>query len=331
MNRNFDVTAIGSAIVDVIAAVDDQFLLKHNIAKGVMTLVDEFRAQTLLEVLENPREVGGGSAANTMAGLASLGARGAFEGKIKDDRLGHAFNASMTDLGVHYTTPMAKSGPSTASCVIAVSPDGQRSMSTYLGANREFSAEDVDVEQVADAQILYIEGYLWDAPLAKDACFKAMSAAKRAGTKVAFTLSDPFLVGRYRDEFLQLLRDGTLDIVFANQEEAKSLFEVEEFDRVLQAMRAWHGVAAITRSAEGCVIAQNDEVHVIDAAPVERVVDTTGAGDQFAAGFLYGMTHGRSLADSGRLGALTAAEIISHYGARPEVSLKTLATKAGLL
>jgi sugar/nucleoside kinase (ribokinase family) len=305
--------------------------LKHNIAKGVMTLIDDFRAQTLQEAMIGAREIGGGSAANTMAGLASLGARGAFEGKVKDDRLGHAFNKSMTDLGLHYTTSMAASGPSTAFCLIAVTPDGQRSMNTYLGAAREFSIADVDIDQIAQSQVLYIEGYLWDAPLAKEASLKAMEAAKKAGTKVAFTLSDPFLVGRYRGEFLKLLDDGMVDIVFANQDEAKSLYEVEEFDSVLQRMRAWHGIAAITRSAEGCVIAQKNEVHVIDAHPVERVVDTTGAGDQFAAGFLYNLTHGRSLADCGRLGALAAAEVISHYGARPEVSLKTLATSAGLL
>lgn len=331
MSKTFDVTTIGSAIVDIIAGVDDEFLLTHNIAKGVMTLVDEHRAHVLQEALGEHREIAGGSAANTMAGLASLGARGAFQGKVKADRLGTVFKAGMTELGVHYTTKMAHGGPATGSCLIAVTEDGQRSMNTYLGANREFSSLDLDADQIAAAQILYIEGYLWDAPLAKEASLKAIAAAKKAGTKVAFTLSDPFLVGRYRDEFLALLKNGSLDIVFANQEEAKSLFEVEDFDAVLQAMRSWHGVAALTRSAQGCVVASKDEVHVISAEPVSQVIDTTGAGDQFAAGFLYALTHGRGLGDCGRLGALAAAEVISHYGARPETPLRVLAAQGGLI
>ncbi len=325
MAKTYDVTTIGSAIVDIIATVDEEFLLAHDVARGVMTLVDEARAHRLQMALPEKREIAGGSAANTMAGLASLGARGVFAGKVKADRLGQVFHASMTGLGVHYTTPMAKGGPATGSCLIAVTPDGQRSMSTYLGANREFSASDLNEADVAAAEILYIEGYLWDAPLAKEASIRGMRAAKKAGTKIAFTMSDPFLVDRYRGEFLDMIKDGTLDIVFANEEEAKSLFQVESFDDVFQAMRGWHGTAALTRSEKGCVIAQKDEVHVIDAAPVLRVVDTTGAGDQFAAGFLYGVTHKLSLADSGRLGSLAAAEVISHYGARPEVSLKKLA------
>ncbi len=331
MEKAFHVATIGSAIVDVIAAVDEQFLLTHNIAKGVMTLIDEFRAQTLHNAFTKPVEIAGGSAANTMAGLASLGARGAFSGKVKADRLGQVFSESMTGLGVHYTTAMAPDGPSTACCLIAVTPDGQRSMNTYLGAARELPASDIDMRQIADAEVLYIEGYLWDAPPAKEASIKAMAAAKKAKTKVAFTLSDPFLVGRYRDEFLALLREEKIDILFANEEEAKSLFEVESFDEVLQRFHSWHGVAALTRSAKGCVIARRTEVHVIDAAPVARVVDTTGAGDQFAAGFLYGFTHKRPLADCGRIGALAAAEVISHYGARPEVPLRKLVSNAGLI
>jgi sugar/nucleoside kinase (ribokinase family) len=330
MAHSYDVVGLGSAIVDVLAPVDDQFLLAHNVAKGVMTLIDEYRAEQLHSALGNPREIAGGSVANTMAGLASLGGRGVFEGKVKQDRLGQVFAASLKNLGVHYSTKPASAGPSTAMCLIAVTPDGERSMNTYLGASRELSTHDVDEKEIASAAVLYVEGYLWDAPRAKEACLKAIKAARRAGTKVAFTLSDPFVVGRYRSEFREIL--GDLDIIFANEDEAKALFEVETFDTVLQAARtSWHGIAALTRSEKGCVIAQGDEVHVVDAWPLERVVDTTGAGDQFAAGFLYALTHGRGLAHCGKLAVLCAAEVISHYGARPETSLRALATKAGLI
>ncbi|HEV2562063.1 MAG TPA: adenosine kinase [Rhizomicrobium sp.] len=324
MSQLYDVTGVGNAIVDVIAATDDDFLLEHNVAKGVMTLIDEFRAHQLLEALPQTQEIAGGSAANTMAGLASLGGKGLFVGKVKEDRLGESFAEGLRAIGVHYDTAMAKDGPQTACCLIAVTPDGQRSMNTYLGAAREIAPGDIDEKAIAASKVLYIEGYLWDQPEAKAAITKAMAAAKHAGRKVAFTLSDPFCVSRWRDEFRELL-ETKIDILFANEHEAQALFEVEAFDDILQAVRPWHGVAALTRSALGCVIAKGDEVHVLDAEPVERVVDTTGAGDQFAAGFLYGFTHGKSLRDSGRLGAIAAAEVISHYGARPDVNLRALA------
>jgi sugar/nucleoside kinase (ribokinase family) len=321
---------MGNAIVDVIAPASDAFLLEHSIAKGVMTLIDEHRAESLYAAFNEPREIAGGSAANTMAGLASLGGTGLFVGKVKNDRLGRSFSQGMKEIGVHYATKMAKSGPATACSLIAVTPDGHRSMNTYLGASRELAPADVDEAAIAAASILYIEGYLWDAPDAKTAIAKAIRAAKRAGTKIAFTLSDPFCVGRYREEFVALLHSD-LDILFANEDEAKALFEVEDFDHVFQAMRPWPGIAALTRSEKGCVAVQGDEVHVIEAVPVKRVIDTTGAGDQYAAAFLYGLTHGKGLADCGRLGSLAAAEVISHYGARPEVSLKALAADTGLL
>jgi sugar/nucleoside kinase (ribokinase family) len=330
MSEAFDVAGIGNAIVDVLAPVTDEFLLRHNVAKGVMTLIDEFRAQQLYDAFgDGVAEIAGGSAANTMAGLASLGGNGVFIGKVKNDRLGESFAESLNGLGVRFTTAMAVDGPSTACCLIAVTREGQRSMSTYLGASREISPADVDEATVASSAVLYIEGYLWDQPEAKAAIEKAITAAKAAHRRVALTLSDPFCVGRYREEFRALM-DTRVDILFANEEEAKALFEVEAFDDALQALQSWHGIAALTRSEKGCVIAAKRDVHVLDAHPVARVVDTTGAGDQFAAGFLYGLTHEKHLADCGRLGALAAAEVISHYGARPELSLKEMAADAGL-
>ena len=327
MARSFDVIAMGNAIVDVIAPVDDDFLLTHKIAKGMMTLIDEYRANHLYNAFSERREVAGGSAANTMAGLASLGARGMFVGKVKADRLGKSFADSLRGISVRFTTAPASDGPSTACSLIAVAPDGQRSMNTYLGAARELSPADIEAEDIAAADILYIEGYLWDAQSAKAASRKAIAIAKESGTKVAFTLSDPFCVGRYREEFLELM-ENDLDIVFANEEEAKALFEVDTFDEVLQQMERWGGIAALTRSEKGCVAVHGSEVHVIDAAPVTQVIDTTGAGDQFAAGFLYGLVRGKGLGVCGRLGALAAGEIISHYGARPETPLEVLAAAA---
>ena len=329
MPQKYDVAGLGNAIMDVIAAVDDQFLLDHGIAKGAMTLIDEFRAQELHKALADSVQVPGGSAANTMAGIASLGGRAVFLGKVHDDVLGRRFGESLNGLGVDYTTKRAMGGSSTASSMIAVTPDGQRSMNTYLGACREMTPEDVDVGEVAAAKILYIEGYLWDTDAAKEASRKAMRAAKDAGAQIALSLSDSFCVGRFRDEFLDLMQHR-LDIIFANEDEAKSLFETEDFDIVLEHMKAWGGLAAITRSEKGCVVIKGQEVHAVPAKPVTKVVDTTGAGDQFAAGFLFGLTRGKDLAACGKLGALAAAEVISHYGPRPDVPLKDLAAKDGL-
>jgi sugar/nucleoside kinase (ribokinase family) len=329
MAHTFDVAGLGNAIVDVLAPVEETFLLDHAIAKGVMTLIDEHRASALHGALHDTREVAGGSGANTMAGFASLGGRGVYQGKVKQDRLGEAFRASMKDTGVHYTIPSATDGPSTALCVIAVTPDEQRSMSTYLGAAREFSVDDLNEEEIASSSITYIEGYLWDPPKAREACIAAMEIAHKHGNKVAFAMSDPFLIGRYGDEFRKRL--DSFDIIFANEDEALALFEVERFDDVLQRAKAWGGTAALTRSEKGCVIARGGEAHVIDAWPVKKVLDTTGAGDQFAAGFLYGLTHGKGLADCGRIAGICAAEVIAHYGARPEVALRGLVSAAGLI
>jgi sugar/nucleoside kinase (ribokinase family) len=330
MAETYDVAGIGNAIVDIIAGTDDQFLLDHKIAKGVMTLIDDFRAGQLVAALAGAREVSGGSTANTMAGLASFGGKGLFIGKVKSDRLGISFAEDLKRIGVTFETAMAKDGPSTACCVIAVTPDGQRSMSTYLGACRELDPADIDEAAVAAAAITYIEGYMWDADGSKAAIRRAIAAARSAGRQVAMTLSDPFCVGRFRAEFLDLMK-GDIDILFANEAEITALYEADGFDSALQHVRDWHGLAALTRSEKGCVVvAPNGEVHVIDAEPVAKVVDTTGAGDAFAAGFLYGLSRGLDLRACGRLGAIAAAEIISHYGARPEQSLKALAAKAGI-
>ena len=330
MKETYDVIGIGNAIVDVIFAASDEFLLKHQIAKSVMTLIDEFRAARLVAAAENAKERSGGSAANTMAGLASFGAKTCFVGKVKSDRLGLSFAEDLKHIGVHFDTAMAEDGPSTACCVVAVTPDGHRSMSTYLGACRELTPDDIDPKKAGAASFLYIEGYMWDDERSKAAIRKAIAAAKGASRKIAFTLSDPFCVGRYRDEFLHLMK-ADIDILFANEEEAKALFEVDSFAPALEAARAWHGLAVMTRSEKGCVVADpSGAVHVQKAEPVAKVLDTTGAGDQFAAGFLYGLSQGRALPDCARLGAIAAAEVISHYGARPEHSLKRLASQAGL-
>jgi sugar/nucleoside kinase (ribokinase family) len=325
MARLYDVVGMGNAIVDVLAPVDDAFILTHQLAKNAMMLIDEFRAEQLYKAFGERIEAAGGSAANTMAGLASFGARGKFIGKVKADRLGQAFAASLLAGGTNFDTPPAKDGPSTACSLIAVPPDGGRAMNTYLGASRELGPDDIREDDIAGAEVLYIEGYLWDSEVSKAASRKAIAIAKETGTKVAFTLSDSFCVGRYRDDFLQLLEDD-LDIVFANEEEAKSLFEVDAFDGALQRFKEWSGIAALTRSEKGCVAVGGGEVHIVDAAPVTKVLDTTGAGDQFAAGFLFGQARGKSLAQSGKLGALAAAEVISHFGARPEASLAKLAS-----
>lgn len=330
MPQKYDVAGLGNAIMDVIAAVDDDFLLEHAIAKGAMTLIDEFRAQELHKALGKSVQEAGGSAANTMAGLASLGARAVFLGKVRDDDLGKRFGESLRSLGVDFTTVPANGGSATASSMIAVTPDGQRSMNTYLGACREMTPDDVAADEVAEARILYIEGYLWDAEAAKEASRKAIRAAKTAHAKVALSLSDSFCVGRFRAEFLELMQ-RELDILFANEDEAKSLFETEDLAVVEQKLKEWGGLAVVTRSEKGCVVMRGPERHAVAAHPVTKVVDTTGAGDLFAAGFLFGLIRGKTLADCGRLGGLAAAEVISHYGARPEKSLKQLAADAGLI
>lgn len=329
MTKKYDVLGLGNAIVDVLAPVDDAFVLSHQVVKNAMMLIDEFRAEQLYKAFGAKVEVAGGSVANSMAGLASFGGRGKFVGKVKQDRLGAAFAESLIANGTDFDTVPASEGPSTACCLIAVPPDAQRAMNTFLGASRWLGPDDITEADVAASEIVYIEGYLCDSEISLEAAHKAAAIAKQTGTKIAITLSDAFCVGRYRDVFLKFLDE--VDILFANEEEIKSLFEVESFDEALQRVRAWTGIAALTRGSLGCVVVGGGEVHVVDAVPPTQLLDTTGAGDQFAAGFLYGLSTGRGLADCGRLGALAASEAISHFGSRPDANLSDLARDAGLI
>jgi sugar/nucleoside kinase (ribokinase family) len=323
-NATFDVVGIGNAIVDVLSHTTDEALDTLGLAKGAMTLVDAARAEELYRAMGPAVEVSGGSAANTIAGLASLGGRGAFVGKVSDDQLGRIFRHDIQAAGVAFETPPCNAGGApTARCLIFVTPEGQRTMQTHLGACVELGPEDIDPALVARAKVTYLEGYLWDPPRAKEAFRKAAAIAHEAGRKVALSLSDPFCVGRHRAEFRELVREH-IDILFANEVELCALWEVEDFDAALQATRGQCAVAALTRSEKGSVVLTDGEFHIVDAAPVDRVVDTTGAGDLYAAGFLFGYTNGRDLYDCGRIGSLAAAEVISHIGARPERPLKEL-------
>ena len=319
----FDVIGLGNAIVDVIARADDGFLAQHGIAKGGMTLIDAHRAKVLEDALADTTIVPGGSAANTIAGIASLGGEGAFIGRVHADWLGEGFAAGTQQIGVHFDTPAATEGAPTARSVILVTPDGQRSMNTYLGASVELDEGDIDAATIGAAKILYVEGYLWDAPAAKQAVLKAFEAAHAQGRQVSITLSDSFCVHRYRDEFRDLVRNR-IDILFGNEAEIKALYQVESFDEAMAAVRREARIAVLTRSEKGSVVIKGSETWAVPASPAARIVDTTGAGDLYAAGFLFGFTHGKPLAECARLGGVAAAEIISHVGARPEQALREL-------
>ncbi|SKA00317.1 Sugar or nucleoside kinase, ribokinase family [Enhydrobacter aerosaccus] len=319
----FDVLGIGNAIVDVISHADDAFLSRHKLAKGSMMLIDEARADALYADMGPGIEVSGGSCGNTMAGVASFGGKGAYIGKVRNDQLGTVFAHDLRSIGVAFDTPQAQSGPATARCLILVTPDAQRTMNTFLGACTGLGPNDIDPKLVGGAQVTYVEGYLWDAPEAKKAVLKAFDAAHAAGRLVSITLSDAFCVDRYRDEFRALIRDK-VDILFGNESEIKSLYQVDSFEAALEATRKEAKIAALTRSEKGSIVVKGNETHAVPAAPVAKVVDTTGAGDLYAAGFLYGFTHGKPLAECARLGGIAAAEIISHVGARPETPLKGL-------
>ena len=321
----FALCGIGNAIVDVIARADDAFLERHRLKKGTMRLVVAAQAEALYEDMGPGVEMSGGSAANTVAGFAALGGRAAFIGKVAADELGRVFAHDIRALGIHYATPPAPAPATTARSLILVTPDAQRTMNTYLGASRMLDEADVDEQTVASAEILYLEGYLWDPPGAKRAFRKAIRIAKQAGRKVAFTLSDPFCVSRHRAEFMELLEQ--VDILFANEEEAKTLFKVDSAEAARDAfVELGRPLVALTRSEKGSWLIDGGAraVHEIPAEAPKGVVNRTGAGDLYAAGLLYGLTHGYSLPRAGRLAARVAGEVISHYGARPEADLKTL-------
>jgi adenosine kinase len=330
MPATYDVLGIGNAIVDVIARTEDDFLLKHGMNKGGMMLIDEPRAEAIYASMGQATQSSGGSAANTIAGVASFGVRAAFVGKVKDDAPGKAFTHDIRAIGVTYTTKPAADGPSTARCYVLVTPDGERTMNTYLGAAQNLTPADLDEAQIAAAEVTYLEGYLWDPPQAKEAFRKAAEIAHKAEKTVALTLSDAFCVGRYRDEFLNLMRTGAVDLVFANEAELKSLYETSDFDSAVTALRNDVKLAAVTRSEKGCVVISRESNEAVHAAPIEKFVDATGAGDLFAAGFLVGLARGQDHRTAAQLGALAAAEVIQHLGARPETSLKALAEQNGL-
>ncbi|MBX6424375.1 MAG: adenosine kinase [Variibacter sp.] len=328
--QTYDVLGIGNAIVDVIARAEDDFLVRHGMRKGTMTLIDEARAHAIYDAMGPAVEISGGSAANTVVGLASLGARAAFCGKVKRDLLGEVFTHDIRAAGVTYTTPPAADGPATARCYIFVTPDGERTMHTYLGAAQHLRPSDIDAELVAAAGIVYLEGYLWDPEDAKAAFRKAADVAHAAGRRVALTLSDSFCVDRWREEFLDLVRSRTVDLLFANESELKALYQTADFDSAVAALRTDAALAVVTMSERGSLIITRERTQTVPAFPVARVVDTTGAGDLFAAGFLYGLARGSDLEAAARLGALAAAEVIQHLGARPETSLRALAEENGL-
>src|SRR6266516_1426568 len=320
---------MASARFDVIARTDDGFLAQQKMRKGTMQLIDEARAAKLYDAMGPAVEVSGGSAADTIVGVASLGARAAFIGKVKDDELGRVFAHDIRAAGVAFATPPASAGPSTACCYVLVTPDGERTMNTYLGAAQDLHPNDIDADAITAAQIIYLEGYLWDPPRAKEAFLKAAKIAHAAERDVALTLSDAFCVDRYRLEFLELIRAGTVDLVFANERELHSLYETADFDTALNALRSDARLAVVTRSEKGCLVVTREQTQAIPASPVERLVDATGAGDLFAAGFLTGLSRGADYRNAARLGALVAAEVIQHLGAQPETSLKALAQENG--
>jgi sugar/nucleoside kinase (ribokinase family) len=329
-SAKYDVLAIGNALFDVLVRAEDDFLVKHGMAKGGMALIDEARAAAIYADMGQATEMSGGSAANTIVGLASFGARTAYVGKVKDDQIGKLYSHDIRAAQVAFETSAASDGPATGCSYILVTPDGERTMNTYLGAAQDLGPADIDPIQIAGSAIVYLEGYLWDPKNAKDAFLKASKIAHDAKRQVALTLSDAFCVDRYRDEFLELMRSGTVDLIFANESELHSLYQTADFDTALKQLALDVKLGVVTRSEKGCAVVEKDNVTLVPAAKIDNLVDTTGAGDLFAAGFLFGLVRKSGYENAGRLGALAAAEVIQHIGARPQVSLKDLAQQNGL-
>ncbi|MGH7388427.1 MAG: adenosine kinase [Candidatus Rokuibacteriota bacterium] len=324
MSGEIDVIGVGNALVDVLSHESDEFLRRHGLTKGSMQLIDEARARALYGAMGPAIEISGGSAANTIVGVASFGGRAQYVGKVRDDQLGEVFAHDLRSTGVGYDTPVATGGPATGRCLIMVTPDAQRTMNTFLGASVQLGPADVDRDLIGRARILYLEGYLFDPPQAQEAFRVAAGRARATGRRVALTLSDPFCVDRHRGAFRALV-DRYVDVLFANEAEICSLYETDDFDAALRQVRRRGRIAALTRSARGSVVVAGDEIHVIAAQPIDALVDTTGAGDLYAAGFLFGLSRDYDLASCGRLGSLAAAEVISHVGARPLTPLAKLA------
>ena len=319
-----DVVALGHPLVDVLTHESDDVVARSGVERGAMTMVDAARSDEIYALLSPARETSGGSAANTTVGVASFGGTSAFIGRIADDTFGKVFAHDLRAAGVEYDVAPATDGSPTGRCLVIVAADAERTMCTYLGAGAEIDVKDVDADRISGAAVTYLEGYLWDGPEAKDAVRRAASLAKAAGRKVAFTLSDPFCVERHRDEFRTLVA-SSIDVLFANEDEITMLYQADSFDEAARLAARDCEIAVLTRGAQGSVVVSGSERHDIAAVPIERVVDTTGAGDLYAAGFLFGLTHGRDLATCGALGALGASEVISHLGPRPDVVLAELA------
>ena len=325
-----DVVAIGNAIVDVIARTDDAFLAEHALSKGGMQLIDAATADLLYAQMGPAMEVSGGSAANTLAGLAAFGKKCGFVGQTADDKLGQVFAHDIRALGVKYDTPARTDGPPTAQCLVLVTPDAQRTMNTFLGASQHLPADALDPALIASAAILYLEGYLWDPEEPRRAMRTAIDIARKADRKVAFTLSDGFVIERHRFDFMEMIDAGLIDILFSNEAEIQSLAQVKGFENAVKAIAPKVPLLVSTRSEKGAIAVHQGERHEVYAAPVSDVIDTTGAGDLFAAGFLAAFVEGQDIGQCLKLGAVAAAEVISHYGARPEKDLKTLRRAAGL-
>ena len=325
----YGLVTIGNAIVDILAPSTEDFVAGQagkGMARGAMNLVDAKRALELYDAMGAATEASGGSAGNTIACYASFGGTGAYIGKVGADQLGEIFRHDLKSIGVTHNTPPVTNGTPTARCMILITPDGERTMNTYLGACVELSPADIDEQLIRSSAVTYLEGYLFDPPLAMEAFYKAAKIAHEAGRKVSLTLSDSFCVGRHRAAFKELV-EGHIDILFANEDEIKSLYEVEHFDDVIPVLKDKCEIVVITRSEKGSVIVRGDQIIEVKAEAVSRVVDTTGAGDAYAAGFLYGYTEGMNMAQCGKLGSIAAAEVISHIGPRPQVTLSDLIPK----